>query len=225
MKVKLIRYTPNPESLVTSCAKLCYSPVGIDEIEESLTDDNIQKFLNKLVSMGHESPLEHTSFTFAVEEVSRVLSHQLVRHRIASYCQKSQRYVKEKQFDYIIPNTIKENDEATNRYYYLMREVTKCYNDLIKLGIPKEDARYVLPNACETKLVLTMNARSLLNFFRLRCCNRAQWEIRELADRMLVECKKVAPIIFSKAGPECVRTKCPEGSISCGNPRYELLKL
>ena len=266
MKVKLIRYTPNPESLVTSCAKLCYSPVGIDEIEQDLTNSNIQKFLDRLIKMGHESPLEHISFTFAVEGVSRVLSHQLVRHRIASYSQKSQRYVKENQFEYIIPHAIENIPEAKEIFMKTMENNQIAYDELVDLllleqikdfwrceGVPEnkiieddliddfkerykngykimekkaiEDARYVLPNACETKIVLTMNARSLLNFFRLRCCNRAQWEIRELADRMLVECKKVAPIIFSKAGPECIRTKCSEGSISCGNPRYELLKL
>lgn len=268
MKVKLIRYTPNPEALVTSSAKLCYSSVGIDEIEQDLTSSNIQKFLDNLIKIGHESPLEHIAFTFAIEGVSRVLSHQLVRHRIASHSQQSQRYVKENQFEYIIPERIKNSKKATEIFIKNMEEDQKVYDEIVDILIEElcydylvndlkifefdlpqdkalrivgereegkrllkkyekiaiENARYVLPNACETKLVLTMNARSLLNFFNLRSCNRAQDEIRELSDKMLIECKKVAPIIFSKAGPECVRTKCSEGSMSCGKPRLDLLR-
>ncbi|HEY4543347.1 MAG TPA: FAD-dependent thymidylate synthase, partial [Tissierellaceae bacterium] len=199
MKVKLLRYTPDGEKLIASAAKLCYSPVGVDEIEANLNDDNIDSFLNMLIDMGHESPIEHVSFTFAVEGVSRTLTHQLVRHRIASFSQQSQRYVKLDQFEYIIPPAIEENEKAKEIFLKAMQEdqkaydliaeelFNKYYSENIKEGLSErkaksaaekkaiEDARYVFPNACETKIVFTMNARTLLNFFRLRCCNRAQW--------------------------------------------------
>ena len=200
MKVKLLRYTPDGEKLIASAAKLCYSPVGVDEIEANLNVDNIDSFLNMLIDMGHESPIEHVSFTFAVEGVSRTLTHQLVRHRIASFSQQSQRYVKLDQFEYIIPPAIEENEKAKEIFLKAMEEdqkaydliaeelFNKYYSENIKEGLSErkakssaekkaiEDARYVFPNACETKIVFTMNARTLLNFFRLRCCNRAQWE-------------------------------------------------
>ncbi|PRR80028.1 Thymidylate synthase ThyX [Clostridium liquoris] len=232
LKVKLLEYTPNPEKVIASAAKLCYSAVGIDEIQQGLNEEKINKFLNTLMSYGHESPIEHVSFTFAVEGVSRSLTHQLVRHRIASYSQQSQRYVKLDQFEYIIPPEIEKNQEAKNIYIEAMKSDQKAYNSIANIlqekylndGMSKssaekkaiEDARYVFPNACETKIVFTMNARSLMNFFRHRCCNRAQWEIRELANEMLKEVKNVAPIIFKYSGPSCVNGDCPEGKMSCG---------
>lgn len=217
MKVKLINYTPNPDETVAAAARLCYSPLGAEKLMQNFSPGEVEKFLDKLLKLGHLSPVEHISFTFAIEGVSRVLSHQLVRHRIGvSYSQKSQRYVKENQFSYIIPPSIKKNEEAEKIFIDQMAKIQKAYNELIKY-VPAEDARYVLPNATETKLVVTYNARSLLHFFELRCCRRAQWEIRNLADLMLEEVRKVAPTIFKKAGPTCVTQGiCFEGNMSCG---------
>ncbi|HHW14002.1 MAG TPA: FAD-dependent thymidylate synthase [Firmicutes bacterium] len=216
MKVSLIAYTPDPERVVAAAARLCYSPVGATEVLEGLTGEQIARFLDKLVEAGHESPTEHASFTFAIEGVSRALSHQLVRHRIASYSQQSQRYVREDEFEYVTPPTIAAVPEARELFLRTMAELRQTYARLAEL-VPREDARYVLPNACETKLVVTMNARSLKNFFELRCCTRAQWEIRQLAEAMLAEVRKVAPGLFRLAGPTCeTRGHCREGRMTCG---------
>jgi len=240
LKVELLRYTPEGEKLVASAAKLCYSPIGIDKIEENLDEEKVDKFLNMLMDLGHESPIEHVTFTFGVEGVSRVLTHQLVRHRIASFSQQSQRYVKLEQFDYIIPPSIENIPKAKEMYIKAMEEDQKYYNEItdilyeehfekfLKKGYNEkkamsmaekmsiEDARYIFPNACETKIVFTMNTRSLFNFFRLRCCNRAQWEIRNLATEMLKEVKRVYPILFKNIGPSCLTGPCPEGKMTCG---------
>ncbi|MBU5425631.1 FAD-dependent thymidylate synthase [Tissierella pigra] len=240
LKVKLLRYTPDGEKLVASAAKLCYSPVGIDEIEESLDEEKVESFLSLLMDLNHESPIEHISFTFGIEGVSRTLTHQLVRHRIASFSQQSQRYVKLEQFEYIIPPNISSNKSAKELFIKAMEDDQKYYNEITEILFQEhynkyinqgfsekesknkaekesiEDARYIFPNACETKIVITMNARSLLNFFNLRCCNRAQWEIRSLATSMLKEVRKVYPILFKNAGPRCVNGPCPEGKMSCG---------
>lgn len=240
LKVELLSYTPEGEKLIASAAKLCYSSVGISDIEKNLGEEDIGSFLEMLINLGHESPIEHVSFTFGVEGVSRTLTHQLVRHRIGSYSQQSQRYVKLDQFQYIIPPSIDANEKAKVLFIEAMEEDQKCYDELVdilyeesyeryikeghkerqaKMKAEKEaieDARYVFPNACETKIVFTMNARTLLNFFRLRCCNRAQWEIRELAIEMLKELKKVYPILFKNAGPGCLLGPCPEGNMTCG---------
>lgn len=224
MKVKLLRYTPDGEKLISSAAKLCYSPIGVEEIEEGLTEENVEKFLSGLVSMGHFSPIEHISFSFAIEGVSRSLTHQLVRHRIASYSQQSQRYVREDQFDYVIPEEIEKLDGAREVYIEKMEEDQRTYDRLVKILMENgrnekqaiEDARYVLPNGAETKIVVTMNARSLMHFFSLRTCERAQWEIRRLATEMLRQVKEVYPVIFKNAGPGCVGGPCPEGRMSCG---------
>lgn len=231
-KVKLIQYTPEPEKTIAASAKLCYSAVGVDEIMSNLTEENTDKFLNMLMSYGHQSPIEHVSFTFAVEGVSRSLTHQLVRHRLASYSQQSQRYVKLDQFEYIIPPAIEDNEKCRQIYIESMERSQRDYdsiaNELIKDYIEKgldkrvaekkaiEDARYVFPNACATKIMLTMNARTLINFFNHRCCDRAQWEIRELANEMLKEVKEVAPTLFKYAGPSCINGPCPEGKMTCG---------
>jgi thymidylate synthase (FAD) len=241
MKVKLLSHTPEPEKVISMAAKLCYSSVGVEEIEENLTEESVNKFLNMLINIGHESPLEHVSFTFAVEGISRACSHQIVRHRIASYSQQSQRYVKLNQFEYIIPQEINEIKEARELFIDSMKKdqevydklvdilFEKHYNNLIKNGKNEkeakrdaekkaiEDARYVFPNACETKMVFTMNTRSLYNFLDHRCCERAQWEIRELATEMLKELKKAAPILFKNSGPNCVKGSCPEGNMTCGD--------
>lgn len=245
MKVQLLTHTPNPEKVVAQAAKLCYSAVGVDELTEKLTPEKIEKFVNHLANISHESPFEHATFTFAIEGVSRVLTHQLVRHRLASYSQQSQRYVKLEQFEYIIPPEIEKIPEAKKLFVETMKRDQKIYDELVDMLINKkigefkkthdrdltkkeyssiekqaiEDARYVFPNACETKIVVTMNVRSLLHFFNLRCCNRAQWEIRQLADEMLKQCKEISPILFKNAGPDCINGKCGEGSMSCGKPR------
>lgn len=234
MNVKLISHTPDPEKVIATAAKLCYSSANIDELQEGLDEEKVQKFLNMLMELGHESPIEHVSFTFGIEGISRACSHQLVRHRIASYSQKSQRYVTESQFDYITPPSIQKYGYLDLEFQKLMIEVQHAYDtireglkeELIRDGedpkkaekIANEDARFVLPNACETKIVVTMNVRSLFNFFKHRCCNRAQWEIRAVAMEMWHLCMEVSPSIFQHAGPECVtKGKCPEGKMSCGH--------
>ena len=240
MIVKLIAHTPEPEKVVAASAKLCYSPVSTTEIMDSLEADQAAFFLDKLMDFGHFSPLEHVSFTFAVEGVSRVLTHQLVRHRIASYSQQSQRYVKLEQFEYVVPPAISQNPVALEIFKKNMAEAQSAYNALastleehyfeenLRNGMSPskargaaeksaiEDARFVFPNACETKIVLTMNARSLINFFNHRCCNRAQWEIRTLADGMLKQVKEIAPTLFQSIGPKCLVGPCPEGKMTCG---------
>ena len=204
IKVKLLDYTPEPERVVAMAARLCYSASGAEELAEKLSEDKVKEMVRRMVSLGHGSTLEHASFTFGIEGVSRVLTHQLVRHRIASYDQQSQRYVAAQA---------------------LLAEIRKTYDELTDMGVPKEDARYVLANAAETKILVTMNARSLMHFFNLRCCNRAQWEIREMAYKMLAEVKKVAPTLFHNAGASCVNTgRCPEGAMTCGKLQ-EMLKL
>ena len=240
LKVKLMAHTPNPDAVVAAAAKLCYSPVGVDGIMEKLTDEEVAKFVNTLVNMGHESPIEHVSFTFAIEGISRSCSHQIVRHRIASFSQQSQRYVKLDQFEYIIPPEIERNEEAKKIFIESMNKCQEDYNKLVEILFAKhyqelldkgvsekkaksqaekmsiEDARYVFPNACETKMVFTINARSLYNFFHHRCCERAQWEIRELATEMLRLVREVAPILFNNVGPNCLNGVCPEGKMTCG---------
>ena len=219
MVVTLITHTPEPEKIIASAAKLCYSSSDIETLMNGLTPEKIETFIKKLTDLGHQSPLEHCTFTFGIEGVSRALSHQLVRHRIASYSQKSQRYVKEGQFEYIVPPSIKEDGSIMAIFEEAMSQCQRAYDFLLGLGIPAEDTRFVLPNACETKIIMTMNIRSLLHFFDERCCNRAQWEIRQIADMMLDICKEIAPNIFAKAGASCVRGKCKEGKMCCGNPK------
>ncbi|MET7039738.1 FAD-dependent thymidylate synthase [Clostridium botulinum] len=232
MKVKLLEYTPNAEKLIASAAKLCYSSSGIEDLQNNLDKEKVDKFLNMLMSYGHESPIEHVSFTFGIEGVSRSLTHQLVRHRIGSYSQQSQRYVRLDQFEYVIPPSVEKDEEAKKIYIETMKSCQKSYDNIANILKEKyinnglrdidaekkaiEDARYVFPNACTSKIIVTMNARSLMNFFRHRCCNRAQWEIRELAEIMLFEVKDVALTLFKYCGPGCVNGPCPEGKMSCG---------
>lgn len=216
MNVELIQYTPDPEKVVAAAARLCYSSDPVPELMEKLTDEKIAGFVRKLSSMGHLSPFEHVSFQFSIDGVSRSLSHQLVRHRIASYSQRSQRYVKETGFEYVTPPSINRNPEALERFEKIMQTLQEEYQELLK-AVPAEDARYVLPNACTTSLMATFNARSLLNFFEHRTCMRAQWEIRQLAEKMLGLVKEVAPNLFAEAGPACVtQGVCHEGAMSCG---------
>lgn len=207
------------EKVNASAANLCYNAIGAKDILADMTNENAQRLTKMMIATGHHSTIEHVSFTFAIEGISRACTHQLVRHRIASYSQQSQRYVKAKDFvsSAIKPKTIANNAEANEKFDALMQKIADCYNELTELGIPAEDARFVLPNAAETKIVVTMNARSLLHFFEERCCNRAQWEIREMANLMLKEVRKVAPTLFACAGPTCeVGRFCREGKRSCG---------
>ena len=279
LKVKLISHTMNPELVVATAGKLCYSPSNIDDLMEKQTPESIEKFVNMITSIGHGSVLEHTSFTFGIEGVSRSLTHQLVRHRIASYSQQSQRYVKETQFEYVIPQDIKNNPillqsyknhmEDSQRLYddivdkliydyvndvenygqYLDIQLKKCkidkdefeawkesnksnnkYNEALKDSYKKiystlekkaiENARYIFPNACETKIICTMNLRSLINFCHHRCCRRAQEEINKLAWTMVEEIEKVSPLLAKSLGASCQFGPCPEGSMCCMMP-YE----
>ncbi|NLW56830.1 MAG: FAD-dependent thymidylate synthase [Firmicutes bacterium] len=219
MKVTLLSFTPEPDRVVATAARLCYSPRTAEELWGELTLEKQKEFLAKLWSYGHYSPFEHVTFTFALSGVSRALSHQLVRHRIASYAQRSQRYINETDFPVVIPPTIQSDVQAEAEFTTVIRQIREGYKKLVALGIPKEDARYLLPNACATQLLMSMNARSLFNFLSLRCCRRAQWEIRELAWEIRRQVLEVAPLIFAQTGPPClVKGKCPEGPLTCGEP-------
>ncbi len=240
MKVMLIAYTPMPEEIVAAAAKTCYSARPVETVMENLDGESAASFVEMLSSIGHESPIEHASFTFAIEGVSRSLLAQITRHRIASFSVRSQRYVSERKFAYVTPPQIAQDPEANAIYEEIMEKEREAYNQITKILLDRkletlpedqredkanvaalrrsvgEDARYVLPNACCTQLVMTMNARELKNFFRQRCCMRAQWEIRELATQMLFQVRSVAPTLFANAGPSCINGPCPEGKMSCG---------
>ena len=240
MKVTLLTHTPEPEKLIAAAAKLCYASAEIDELLRNLTPEKTASFIAHLESLGHESPFEHASFTFGIEGVSRALLAQITRHRIASFSVQSQRYVNKEAFAYIVPPAVEANAEAKRlfleameadrRYYIQLAALLErdAYARLTAEGLPPEqakraaekaafeDARSVLPNACDTRIVMTMNVRSLHNFFSLSCCNRAQWEIRALAGEMLSLCCKASPLLFAHAGPPCLRGGCPEGAMSCG---------
>lgn len=262
-KVTLLTHTPVPEQTVAMAAKLCYAKSDIETIKDGLTEEKTAAFVEMLASMGHESPIEHISFTFGIEGISRACSHQLVRHRIASYSQQSQRYVDGSTFDFVVPPSVAENPDLLEKYNKAVELEAKAYTELRdalivqsikkllaenaelndKMGdtdglsdsdiilkfkeldkkqcsafekLANEDARFILPNACTTKIICTFNARSLMNFFAHRCCNRAQWEIRDVAQQMLDLVKPIAPHIFKKSGPPCLFGPCPEGKMSCG---------
>ena len=240
MKVRLLAHTPEPERLIAAAAKNCYSSTDVDGILDGLTEEKTDSFLRMLTDIGHESPIEHASFTFAIEGVSRSLLAQITRHRMASYSVQSQRYVREHGFEYVLPPEIEKIPAAREKFIQAMEDDQRTYEELtaalmegyLRENLDKgmteksarsaaekkaiEDARYVLPNACTTRIVMTANARSLQNFFCLRCCNRAQWEIRALAEQMYALVYAVAPTLFSKSGPSCVDGACTEGKMSCG---------
>ena len=243
MNVKLIAYTPSPEQLISAAAKTCYSAADVNTLLDGLDEEKTKSYLTMLTEIGHESPIEHASFTFAIEGVSRSLLAQITRHRMASFSVQSQRYVREYGFEFVLPHEIEAVPEAKEAFLKAMEEDQKTYEKLTAIleerhrqtflseGFSEkearrraekkaiEDARYVLPNACATKMVMTANARSLHNFFRLRCCNRAQWEIRELAEEMYRQVYAVAPTLFRKAGPSCTCGDCSEDKMTCGHPQ------
>lgn len=240
MKVSLIAHTPQPEMVVAAAAKLCYSSTKIDDLLNGLTAEKSREFVEMLAALGHESPTEHANFTFAIEGVSRALLAQITRHRHASFSVQSQRYVQLDNFEYVTPPELLQSEEASTVFANAMGQEAALYRQLtnaleekhakrlVESGMDAEkaakiakkqaieDARFVLPNACTTKMIVTMNARSLNNFFRQRCCNRAQWEIQHLADKMLLLAKNAAPSLFAKAGPQCVFGHCSEGKMTCG---------
>lgn len=214
--VTVLSHSPDPERTVALAARLCYSARGVTDLDENLSGEDVGKLLEKLLTMGHMSALEHAHFAFGVEGISRACSHQLVRHRIASYSQQSQRYVRLREVNAILPPSVNERPRIREAFTEKLAELWDFYARMVDEGIEPEDARYILPNACETKIVVSMNARELLHFFSLRLCRRAQWEIRALALEMLRAVMPVAPRLFRRAGPGCVRGGCPEGSYSCG---------
>lgn len=225
MHVELLYHTPDPERAIATAARLCYAPVGAAELMETMPEERVRSVLATVIKSGHLSTLEHASYTFAVDGVSRALTHQLVRHRIASFNQQSQRYVKFADGVPVVkPGSVTDNDEASRIFDETVDAIEAAYARLLELGVPAEDARYLLPNAAESKIVITMNVRELLHFFSLRCCNRAQWEIREMAHRMLELARPTAPYIFLDAGAGCVRGACPEGKMTCGRPYPKVVR-
>lgn len=243
MKVEILSCTPDGEKLIAAAAKLCYSSAEISDLWDGLTPEKTERFLTMLGDLGHASPFEHVSITFGIEGVSRAVLAQITRHRIASFSVQSQRYVNKEQFTYIIPPAIEECEEAKEEFLKAMEEDRQHYIRLAEILTEKhvkrliaegmdekqaqkvaskqafEDARGVLPNACDTKIIMTMNVRSLYNFFSLRCCNRAQWEIRQLATEMLRLARNTYPLLFAHAGPPCLKGRCPEGSMTCGKAK------
>lgn len=227
LNIELLDVTNDALSIIYAACRQCYSQDFAPRLMKKGTNDKKKEnFINRVIASGHESPLEHVKFTFAIEGISRALSHQLVRHRMASYSQQSQRYVKEDNFDFIIPPSIKEDKESKDEFLKVISRIQQGYNNILQFlknrGIAGEnanqDARFVLPQASETKVVVTMNARELIHFFKLRCCTRAQWEIRTLANKMLDICKEELPAVFSEAGAKCEYLGyCPEGKrFTCG---------
>lgn len=243
MKVTLLTHTPEPEKIVASAAKLCYSSSDIETLMDGLTDEKVDSFLTRLETLHHQSPFEHVSFTFGIEDVSRSFLAQISRHRIGnSMSVQSQRYVRldgDKK-SMIIPDAIKDNPDALQVFNEATNTTSNSYEHLCKIleddhyekfaadgldeksarrkasKMANEEARSVLPNACSTRMIVTMNARELNHFFDMRCCSRSQDEIREVANEMLRLVYPIAPHLFKNAGPGCVSGACPEGAMSCG---------
>lgn len=226
MNVILLAHTPEPDALVAAAAKICYRDVTASELLKVEEEAPSRKLIAELFKSGHMSTFEHVSFTFAIDGLSRVASHQLVRHRLASFSQQSQRYVKmvSDPEAVVVPDSIMQNLEALKIFNEAVERSQQAYADLIKLGIAKEDARFILPHGHSTRLVMTMNARELHHFFGLRLCRRAQWEIQELARKMLALCREKAPILFEKAGPSCIFGSCHEARF-CGQPYKDMEEL
>jgi thymidylate synthase (FAD) len=227
LAVTLLAHTPDPDRAVAAAGRLCYAPVSAAELTQTMSDDDVGRLVRGLVASGHHSALEHASFTFAVDGVSRACTHQLVRHRVASYNQQSQRYVNfSHSASFVVPPAIAADAAAEQVFLQAMDQAREAYDRLVELGLAEgrsresvqEDARFVLPNAAETKIVVTMNARELRHFFAVRCCNRAQWEIRALAWELRGLVRQLAPALFHKSGPGCLYGTCPEGKMTCGKP-------
>jgi len=227
LSVTLLQHTPDPDRSVAIAGRLCYAPVSAADLKQEMTDDEVAKLVRILVRSGHHSALEHASFSFAVDGVSRACTHQLVRHRLASYNQQSQRYVHFGGGDsFVVPPKIAANAAAGKVFLEAMDQARSAYDRLVDLGLAEgrtresvqEDARFVLPNAAETKIVVTMNARELRHFFRVRCCHRAQWEINALAWQMRTMLREVSPHLFEGTGPPCLYGACGEGKMTCGDP-------
>lgn len=219
-------YTPNPDELIAASARICYRDIAAKELLQAEEESLSRKLIAELFASGHMSAFEHVSFTFGIDGLSRVASHQLVRHRLASFSQQSQRYVSMSPDPeaVIIPPNIKANPDALRLYSEAVRHSQEIYRELCAMGIPKEDARFILPHGHSTRLIMTMNARELHHFFGLRLCRRAQWEIRELARKMLILCREKAPVIFDMAGPGCMFGKCNEAR-TCGKPYMNMEEL
>jgi thymidylate synthase (FAD) len=215
LKVKLLRYTADAELLCGTAAQTTIKSGKPSEILEKIDSETAKRKIKMVTGYGHASVIEHASFTFSLEDVSRAMTHQLVRHRIASYTQQSQRYVTYDTLEkYVTPPSITDNDEAKKTFDDTLEKISETYQKLLKIGIPKEDARFILPNAAKTNIIVTMNARELRHFFNLRCCARAQWEITEIAVEMLKQAKKAAPALFENCGPTCVELGyCTEGKM------------
>ena len=225
LNVTLLYHTPEPERAVAAAGRLCYSSSTAAELKQTMSAEEVEKLVKMLIRSGHTSTLEHASFTFGIDGISRACSHQLVRHRLASYSQQSQRYVRfSEKSGFIVPPKIAEDPEALMVFEEAMELAQNAYDRLVELGMEKglgketaqEDARFVLPNAAETRIVVTMNARELRHFFQVRCCRRAQWEINALAWRMRALAIAVAPVLFRRSGPDCLYGKCREGKLYCG---------
>ena len=226
MKVKLVRFTADPEILCGAAALTSTKSGSPSEIFEKMDLEKARQIIKRVTGYGHASVIEHASFTFSIEGVSRAMTHQLVRHRIASYTQQSQRYVTYDTFEkYVTPPSIEENSEAKRIFNEALKKISETYHKLLEMGIPKEDARFILPNAAKTNIIVTMNARELRHFFNLRCCRRSQWEIRQVAIEMLKQAKNAAPSLFENAGPSCVELGyCPEGKMKPPECNVEEIK-
>jgi thymidylate synthase (FAD) len=223
MKVHLLSYTKDAERLCAAAGRSCYSKKSASKLLEEVDPERAGNMISEITGLGHHSVIEHASYTFSIEGVSRALTHQLVRHRIASFSQQSQRYVSIKEPSYVTPPSIAKDEKLKKEFDSAMSAAWLAYSEMIE-KVPAEDARYVLPNACTTNITVTMNARELWHFLSLRTCSRAQWEIREVAEEMLRLLMEASPRIFSEAGPPCVRGPCPEGKLSCGKPRKRAVK-
>ncbi|MCL5277234.1 MAG: FAD-dependent thymidylate synthase [Deltaproteobacteria bacterium] len=220
MDVLLLNHTRDADRTVAVAARLCYSKHTVKDLRQELTQEKIEQLIAGIVRSGHHSVLEHASFTYGIEGISRVTTHQLVRHRLASYSQQSQRYTRlDRQSGFIVPESIAKDPGMDAKFAELSKSALGLYLEMLENGIPAEDARYILPGAVNTRIIVTMNARELLHFFRLRTCLRAQWEIRAMAVEMLRLARPAAPVIFRKAGPACISGPCPEGDFYCGKLR------
>lgn len=215
MKVQLLRYTTDAERLCGAAALTTTKSGTPSEVLAKINPNTAKEVIKRVTGYGHGSVIEHASFTFSIEGASRAMTHQLVRHRIASYTQQSQRYVRYDTLkNYVTPPSIAENANAKKEFDEGLKKISETYQNLLQMGIQKEDARFILPNAAKTNIMVTMNARELRHFFNVRCCARAQWEMREAATEMLTQAKKTASALFENAGPTCVELGyCSEGKM------------